>query len=65
MASISSTNLSTMVGQVNWSNGPVKNVSKTPLVSGQWQKGSDGLELRITNNSHAPEIPTNVKFELI
>ena len=53
MASISSTNLSTMVGQVNWSNGPVKNVSKTPLVSGQWQKGSDGLELKITNNSHA------------
>ena len=65
MASISSTNLSTMVGKVNWSNGPVKNVSKTPLVSGQWQKGSDGLELRITNNSHAPEIPTNGKLELI
>jgi len=34
-------------------------------VSGQWQKGSDGLELRITNNSHAPEIPTNGKLELI
>ena len=65
MASISSTNLSTMVGKVNWSNGPVKNISKTPLVSGQWQKGSDGLELRITNNSHAPEIPTNGKLELI
>ena len=65
MASISSTNLSTMVGPVNWSNGPVKNVSKTPLVSGQWQKGNDGLELKITNNSHAPEIPTNGKLELL
>ena len=65
MASISSTNLSTMVGQVNWSNGPVKNVSKTPLVSGQWQKGSDGLELKITNNSHAPAIPTNGSLQLL
>ena len=58
-------NISTMVGQVNWSNGPVKNVSKTPLVSGQWQKGSNGLELRITNNSHAPEIPTNGTLKLL
>jgi branched-chain amino acid transport system substrate-binding protein len=54
-----------MVGQVNWSNGPVKNVTKTPLVSGQWQKGSDGLELKITNNSHAPAIPTNGTLKLL
>ena len=65
MASISSTNLSTMVGRVNWSNGPVKNVSKTPLVSGQWQKDNDGLELKITNNSHAPAIPTNGSLQLL
>jgi branched-chain amino acid transport system substrate-binding protein len=65
MSSISSTNLSTIVGNVNWSNGPVKNVSKTPLVSGQWQKGNDGLELKVTNNSHAPEIEKTGTLKLI
>jgi len=35
----------------------VPNVTKTPLVAGQWQKGADGFELVITNNAQAPEIP--------
>ncbi|WP_170474083.1 ABC transporter substrate-binding protein [Ruegeria arenilitoris] len=58
VAAIRATNLSTIVGDVNWSNGPVPNVSKTPLVGGQWQDNGNGLELVITNNKHAPQIPT-------
>ena len=57
MQSIRSTNLSTIVGEVNWANGPVKNVTKTPLVAGQWQKGPDGFELVVTANNHSPQIP--------
>ncbi|MEM6565103.1 MAG: ABC transporter substrate-binding protein [Pseudomonadota bacterium] len=59
VAAIRATNLSTIVGDVNWSTGPVPNVSKTPLVGGQWQDNGNGLELVITNNKHAPQIPTN------
>ncbi|MEL7106488.1 MAG: ABC transporter substrate-binding protein [Pseudomonadota bacterium] len=58
VAAIRATNMSTIVGDVNWATGPVPNVSKTPLVSGQWQDNGNGLELVITNNAHAPQIPT-------
>ncbi len=64
-AAIAATNISTIVGDVNWSNGPVPNVSKTPLVSGQWQDNGNGVELVITNNSHAPEIPVGGELQLL
>ncbi|WP_299769976.1 ABC transporter substrate-binding protein [uncultured Tateyamaria sp.] len=64
-AAIAGTNISTIVGDVNWSNGPVPNVSKTPLVSGQWQKAGDSVELVITNNSHAPQIPVGGDLQLL
>ena len=64
-AAIKGTNISTIVGDVNWSNGPVPNVSKTPLVSGQWQKAGDGVELVITNNKHAPDIPVGGELQLL
>ncbi|WP_415404815.1 ABC transporter substrate-binding protein [Tateyamaria sp. SN3-11] len=64
-AAIKETNMSTIVGDVNWSNGPVPNVSKTPLVSGQWQKAGDGVELVITNNAHAPQIPVGGELQLL
>jgi branched-chain amino acid transport system substrate-binding protein len=51
------TNLKTIVGPVDWSKGPVKNVTKTPLVAGQWQKRGGNVELVITANKLAPEIP--------
>ncbi|MDJ0827697.1 MAG: ABC transporter substrate-binding protein [Rhodobacter sp.] len=64
-AAIKSTNISTIVGDVNWSTGPVPNVSKTPLVSGQWQDNGDGAELVITNNKHAPQIPVGGELQLL
>lgn len=64
-AAIAATNISTIVGDVNWSAGPVPNVTKTPLVSGQWQDNGNGVELVITNNSQAPEIPVGGELKLL
>ena len=36
--SIVATNYQSIVGPVQWTGKPVKNVTKTPLVAGQWQK---------------------------
>lgn len=62
---IAGTNVSTIVGNVDWSQGPVKNVTKTPLVAGQWQKKDDKMELVITTNSQAPEIPVGGELKLL
>ena len=64
-SAIASTNLDTIVGTVDWSKGPVKNVTKTPLVAGQWQKQGDAMELVITANANAPEIPVGGELKLI
>ena len=64
-AAVGATDLSTIVGNVNWANGPVPNVTKTPLVSGQWQDNGNGVELVITNNSQAPEIPVGGELQLL
>ena len=62
---IKTTNVSTIVGDVDWSNGPINNVTKTPLVAGQWQKTGAGFELKITNNKFAPNIPITGELKLI
>ena len=57
---IAATDLDTIVGHVKWGGpGPFKNVSKTPLVLGQWVKGSKHkVDLVIVNNETAKNIPT-------
>src|SRR6201988_834841 len=45
---IAATNYSSIVGPVHWTGQPVKNVSKTPLVAGQWQHRGGAFELVIT-----------------
>lgn len=62
---IRTTALDTIVGNVDWSNGPVKNVTKTPLVAGQWQKQGDAFELVVTANANAPEIPVGGELKLL
>jgi branched-chain amino acid transport system substrate-binding protein len=56
---IAATKLKTVVGDVAWGGqGPFKNVSKTPLVLGQWTKGKKfKYELTIVNNESARSIP--------
>ncbi|MEP6017228.1 MAG: ABC transporter substrate-binding protein [Paracoccaceae bacterium] len=62
---IKTTNMSTIVGDVNFGAGPVPNVTKTPLVAGQWQKTGDNLELVITNNAAATNIPLGGDLKLL
>ena len=49
--------LDTIVGPLDWTKGPVRNVAKTPLVGGQWRRGGGPFkyELVITENKAAPE----------
>jgi branched-chain amino acid transport system substrate-binding protein len=50
---------------VKWTGKPVKNVTKTPLVAGQWQRGGDKFDLVITTNKTAPEIPVGGALKLL
>lgn len=65
IAAIRATDLATIVGAVNWAKGPVKNVTKTPLVAGQWQKQGDSVALQIVANATAPEIPKTSTLQLL
>ena len=64
---VASTAMNTVVGPVKWGGGgPFKNVSKTPLVLGQWNKGTKyKVELTIINNEAAKNIPTGGSIKLI
>ena len=57
---VAATSTNTVVGPVKWGGqGPFKNVSKTPLVLGQWVKGTKNkVDLVIVNNAAATNIPT-------
>jgi len=59
VTAIKATTLDTIVGNISWASGPVPNVAKTPLVGGQWVKGtSHPFDLVITSNATAPNIPS-------
>jgi branched-chain amino acid transport system substrate-binding protein len=63
---IKATKLNTIVGTVDFSKGPVPNVAKTPLVGGQWGKGTSfPYEMVVVSNTLAPEIPAPGKLRLI
>jgi branched-chain amino acid transport system substrate-binding protein len=56
---IKATQMDTIVGPIAWAGGPTPNVAKTPLVGGQWVKGTDfPFDLVITTNETASNIPT-------
>lgn len=65
ISAITSTDLNTIVGPVNWASGPINNVTKTPLVGGQWQKSGDGFDLQIVANDTAPEVPVTADMKLL
>jgi len=65
LEAITATNYNSIVGPVRWAGQPVKNVTKTPLVSGQWQRKGDAFDLVITQNETAPAIPVAGKLELL
>jgi branched-chain amino acid transport system substrate-binding protein len=56
----------TIVGPVDFRTGPLPNTSRTPLVAGQWRKGTKWpLELVIVDNKLAPNIPVGGEPELM
>jgi branched-chain amino acid transport system substrate-binding protein len=65
MAAIAATDLQTIVGPVNWANGPMKNITKTPMSGGQWQRKDGKLELVIVNNKQNPNLPLTGEFKLL
>jgi branched-chain amino acid transport system substrate-binding protein len=65
LASIVATDYHSMVGPVKWTGQPVKNVTKTPLVAGQWQRRGDKFDLVIVANKPAPDIPVGGKLQLL
>src|ERR1700716_2341523 len=62
---IVTTDYQSIVGPVKWTGQPVKNVTKTPLVAGQWQRKGDKFELVITTNKTAPEIPVGGPLQVL
>jgi branched-chain amino acid transport system substrate-binding protein len=62
---ITATNYASIVGPVRWTGQPVKNVTKTPLVSGQWQRKGNAFDLVITQNQTAPQIPVGGTLQLL
>lgn len=65
VAAIAATKLNTIVGPLDWSTGPINNVTKTPLVGGQWQREGDRFDLKIVANSAAPNIPKTGELILL
>jgi branched-chain amino acid transport system substrate-binding protein len=64
---VAATSIATVVGPVKWGgSGPMKNVSKTPLVLGQWVKGTKHkVDLVIVNDEAARNIPAGGVRKLI
>jgi branched-chain amino acid transport system substrate-binding protein len=64
---VAATDLATVVGPVKFGGqGPFRNISKTPLVLGQWSKGGKyKVELKIVNDQAAPNIPTGGTLRLL
>jgi branched-chain amino acid transport system substrate-binding protein len=65
LEAITTTDYNSVVGPIKWSGKPVKNVSKTPLVAGQWRKKEKGFELVICENATAPSIANQDKLRLL
>jgi branched-chain amino acid transport system substrate-binding protein len=65
LEAIAATDYRSIVGPVKWTGTPVKNVSKTPLVAGQWKRAGSGYDLVVATNAPAPEIPVGGKLELL
>lgn len=61
---ILATRYDSIVGHVAWDGTPVKNVTTTPLVGGQWVRGEKfTYDLAIVNNQTDPSIPIQRRLE--
>jgi branched-chain amino acid transport system substrate-binding protein len=68
---LADTNYQSIVGPITWKAGPgplnpVPNVCTTPLVGGQWEKGTKWkYDLNVVFNGSAPQIPLDRPFSAI
>ena len=65
---IKATRMSTIVGPIDWTQtqADFPNVSRTPLVGGQWRRGKSWpFELAIVSNAAHPEIPATSTLQPI
>lgn len=62
---IAATDYASVAGPVNFQTGPVPNISKTPLVGGQWQLVDGKPSLVVVENGDHPEIATTGEMRLI
>jgi branched-chain amino acid transport system substrate-binding protein len=65
---IEATRMDTIVGPVDWTRrqADFPNVSRTPLVGGQWRRGTSWpFELQIVSNTAHPEIPATSTLQPI
>lgn len=63
---IRSMKLDTVIGRLDFAGSGIKNVSKIRVVGGQWIVDTKGkLDIFVTHNGTAPEIPVQRKFELL
>lgn len=62
---IAATDYASVVGPVNFQTGPVPNVSKTPLVGGQWRLEDGKPVIDIVENGDHPEIARTGEVRLI
>lgn len=63
-AALGATSVDTVVGRLDWTKGPVKNVAVEPLVGGKWVEAEDGpfpLDIRIVENKGFPAAPVAAK----
>jgi branched-chain amino acid transport system substrate-binding protein len=65
LEAIVATDYHSVVGPIKWSGKPVKNISKTPLVAGQWRKRDNGFELVICEDATARNIKAQDKLRLL
>lgn len=62
---IRNTNMTTVVGNIDWANSPVNNVAKLKIAGGQWRLQDDGTyDLKVTYNEAAPEVPVQAEFSM-
>jgi branched-chain amino acid transport system substrate-binding protein len=64
-AALSTLNVVTMVGKVDFTSGPVPNVCATPIIGAQWVATPDGkypFETVITENATDPNVPVTHKL---
>jgi branched-chain amino acid transport system substrate-binding protein len=64
---LSSLNTTTMVGKVDFTSGPVPNVSAAPIIGAQWKKQKAGskfkFDLVICDNAPDPNVPIAAKLQ--